>query len=134
MDWQSIICNATERRVFEALDCPACTWRTVSAIARHTCLSEQQVEEIIQKYEHDLTCKSETPSLTGSRLVGLIANINDSSRLQAPTGFEQHVEAKLQEVLTHLEDVAKTEIQNRINAIQGRSSALGSPTPKTLHP
>ena len=75
MNWQQTVHDPVEVRVFLALDGPTYTWRTVSAIARQTGLSEQQVTAVLKKYNMKLTRLSETPSITGQELVGLIEKV-----------------------------------------------------------
>jgi hypothetical protein len=43
MNWKEVVHDEDEKKVFEALDGPFNTWRTISGIARQTGLSEQQV-------------------------------------------------------------------------------------------
>jgi len=57
------------------LDGPNYTWRTIGGIARQTGLSEQAVAQILAKYNLSLTRLSETPSISGSALVGLIEKV-----------------------------------------------------------
>jgi hypothetical protein len=61
--------------VFMALDGPQYTWRTIGGIARQTGLSEERVAQIAAKYNLKLTRLSETPSVSGSELVGLIEKV-----------------------------------------------------------
>jgi hypothetical protein len=61
--------------VFKALDRPDYTWRTLSGIARQTGLNESRVAQILDKYNLKLTRLSETPSVSGSALVGLIEKV-----------------------------------------------------------
>ncbi len=75
MNWKDIITDQDERKVFEALDAPGSTWRTVWAIARQTGLSESRVAEVLKKYDLRLTRWSETPAISGSALAGLIENV-----------------------------------------------------------
>jgi hypothetical protein len=75
MNWQDTVTDADERKVFMALDGANYTWRTMSGIARQTGLSEDRVSEIIAKYNLQLTRLSETPSISGSALVGLIEKV-----------------------------------------------------------
>jgi hypothetical protein len=74
-NWHEIISDPEEVKVFNALDGPHCTWRTISGIARQTGLSEEQVAEIVAKYDLELTRQAETPSITGQPFVGLIENV-----------------------------------------------------------
>ena len=74
MSWQQTVKDADEIKVFEALDRPGYTWRTVSAIARQTGLSEA-VDQVLAKYSLKLMRLSETPSISGSALVGLIEKV-----------------------------------------------------------
>jgi len=75
MSWQQTVTDPDEIKVFMALDGPDYTWRTVSAIARQTELSEAHVARILAKYNLKLTRLSETPSVSGSALVGLIEKV-----------------------------------------------------------
>ena len=75
MNWKEAVNEPDEVKVFLALDGPTFTWRTVSAIARQTGLSEQRVLGILKKYNLTLTRLSETPSITGQPLVGLIEKV-----------------------------------------------------------
>jgi hypothetical protein len=75
MNWKAVITDPDEQKVFEALDGPNYTWRTIGGIARHTRLSEERVADILSKYDLSLTRQAETPSLTGSALVGLIEKV-----------------------------------------------------------
>jgi hypothetical protein len=75
MNWQETITDADEIKVFMALDGPQYTWRTISGIARQTGLSEDRVAQILAKYNLKLTRLSETPSVSGSALVGLIEKV-----------------------------------------------------------
>jgi hypothetical protein len=47
----------------------------MGGIARQTGLSEERVAEILAKYNLKLTRLSETPSISGSALVGLIEKV-----------------------------------------------------------
>jgi hypothetical protein len=69
------VTDPDEVKVFLALDGPNYTWRTMSGIARQTGLGEQRVAEILKKYNLTLTRLSETPSVSGSALVGLIEKV-----------------------------------------------------------
>jgi len=75
MNWQETVTDPDEIEVFKALDRPDYTWRTVSAIARQTGLSEARVTQILARYNLKLTRLSETPSVSGSALVGLIEKV-----------------------------------------------------------
>jgi hypothetical protein len=75
MTWQTTVTDADERKVFVALDGANYSWRTIGGIARQTGLSEDRVSEIIAKYNLQLTRLSETPSISGSALVGLIEKV-----------------------------------------------------------
>ena len=75
MKWKDTVTDPDEVKVFLALDGPSYTWRTMSGIARQTGLTEQRVAEILKKYNLTLTRMSETPSLSGSALVGLIEKV-----------------------------------------------------------
>ncbi|HTA31351.1 MAG TPA: hypothetical protein VK731_12745 [Candidatus Cybelea sp.] len=75
MNWHETVNDADEIKVFEALDGPDYTWRTVSAIARQTGLREARVAQILAKYNLKLTRLSDSPSVSGSALVGLIEKV-----------------------------------------------------------
>ena len=75
MDWKDVIHDPDEKLVFMALDGPSYTWRTVGGIARQTGLSEARVLNILSKYNLKLTRLSETPSISGQALVGLLEKV-----------------------------------------------------------
>ncbi|HTV42947.1 MAG TPA: hypothetical protein VMF08_20450 [Candidatus Sulfotelmatobacter sp.] len=75
MTWQQTVTDPDEIKMFEALDGPEYTWRTVGGIARQTGLSEERIAQILSKYDLKLTRLSDTPSLSGSALVGLIEKV-----------------------------------------------------------
>jgi DNA-directed RNA polymerase sigma subunit (sigma70/sigma32) len=75
MNWQQSVTDPDEIKVFMALDGPDTTWRTMSGIARQTGLSEERVAQILAKYNLKLTRLSESPSISGSALVGLIEKV-----------------------------------------------------------
>ena len=71
---QANITDEDEKKVFAALNGVQSTWRTVRAIARETGLEEKRVDEIVRKYNLQLT-RFETQSISGSALVGLIEKV-----------------------------------------------------------
>jgi hypothetical protein len=75
MEWNGTITDPDEIKVFKALDGPDITWRTVSAVARQTGLSEEKVSAILTKYNLKLTTFANVPSISGSALVGLIDKV-----------------------------------------------------------
>lgn len=75
MNWQQMVNDPDEEKVFMALDGPQYTWRTTSAIARQTGLSGERVGQILAQYNLKLTRLSETPSISGSALVGLMEKV-----------------------------------------------------------
>lgn len=75
MNWKDIVHDADEQKIFMALDGPEYTWRTTSAIARQTHLSEEKVISTLSKYNMRLTRMSEIPSITGRPLVGLLEKV-----------------------------------------------------------
>src|SRR5437870_11641484 len=83
MSWQQTVTDPDEIKVFMALDGPEYTWRTMSAVARQTGLSEARVAQILAKYNLQLTRLSETPSVSGTALVGLLARVGERSCLRA---------------------------------------------------
>lgn len=76
--WREYITDPDEIKVFMALDGPAYTWRTFGGIARQTGLPEDRVAQIIAKYSPDLVRLSETPSISGEALVGLVENVGSA--------------------------------------------------------
>ncbi|HYV29439.1 MAG TPA: hypothetical protein VFA77_18040 [Candidatus Eisenbacteria bacterium] len=72
---QAQITDEAEKKVFAALSGVQQTWRTVRAIARETGLDEKRVEEIVRKYNLQLTRFAESRSISGSALVGLIEKV-----------------------------------------------------------
>ena len=75
MNWKDTVNDPEEKRVFEALDGPQYTWRTIGGIARQAGLTEEKVAAILKKYNLTLTRQSETPAVSGSALVGLIEKV-----------------------------------------------------------
>ena len=75
MTWKATVTDPDEIKVFMALDGPTYTWRTTTAIARQTGLSEERVAQIFKKYNLTLTRLSEVPSISGQALVGLIEKV-----------------------------------------------------------
>ena len=75
MEWNTTVTEPDERKVFEALDGPDITWRTVGGIARQTGLSEDRVAGVLSKYNLKLTTFANVPSISGSALVGLIEKV-----------------------------------------------------------
>jgi len=76
MNWEEVISDPDERKVFAALDGPRYTWRTIPAIARQARLPEERVSQILDKYNLKLTRRSEVPSVSGEPLVGLIEKVD----------------------------------------------------------
>lgn len=75
MNWKDVVKDPDEIKVFMALDAPSSTWRTASAVARQTGLTEARVWQILAKYNMQLTRMSEVPSISGSALVGLLEKV-----------------------------------------------------------
>jgi len=75
MRWNNTVTDPDEIKVFQALDGPNYTWRTMNGIARQTGLDEQRVAKVLEKYNLTLTRLSETPAVSGSALVGLIEKV-----------------------------------------------------------
>ena len=50
-DWRAEIQDDTGRKVFEALEDPEWDFRTVSGLSKSTGLSEEEVREVLRKYE-----------------------------------------------------------------------------------
>ena len=75
MSWKEVIKDPDEAKVFMALDDPSSTWRTMGGIARQSGLSEERVASILAKYNMQLTRMADTPSASGSALVGLLEKV-----------------------------------------------------------
>ena len=75
MNWKNTVTDPDETKVFLSLDGPQYTWRTIGGIARQTGLSEERVAQILAKYDLTLTRLADTPSLSGTALVGLIEKV-----------------------------------------------------------
>jgi hypothetical protein len=75
MIWRKYVIDPDEVKVLLALDGNNYTWRTIGGIARQTGLTEIQVSKILAKYNLKLTRLSDTPSILGSALVGLIEKV-----------------------------------------------------------
>jgi hypothetical protein len=75
MNWKDTVTDPDEVKVFLALDGPNYTWRTLGGIARQTGLPIERVANTVKKYNLKLTRLSETPSVSGSALVGLIEKV-----------------------------------------------------------
>jgi hypothetical protein len=78
-DWKQTVTDPDEIKVFMALDGPGHTWRTFGGVSRQTGLSEEQVAQILKKYNASLVRLSETPSISGNALVGLIQKVGPAS-------------------------------------------------------
>ena len=76
MNWEQVVTDPEERKVFAALDGPRYTWRTIPAIARQTGLPQERVSQILDKYNLKLTRRSEVPSISGEPLVGLMEKVD----------------------------------------------------------
>ena len=74
-NWKDVVKDPDEIKVFMALDGPSYTWRTLSGIARQTGLAEERIAQVAAKYNLQLTRLSETPSVSGQALVGLIEKV-----------------------------------------------------------
>lgn len=74
-NWRETVKDPDEAKVFLALDDPAYTWRTASAIARQTGLAEAKVLEVLKKYSARFVRLSRQPSASGQPLVGLIEKV-----------------------------------------------------------
>ena len=75
MNWHETVQDPDEVKVFQALDGPEYTWRTIGGIARQAGLSQERVAQILAKYDLKLTRLSDAPSVSGSALVGLIEKV-----------------------------------------------------------
>lgn len=73
-DWRGKVKGGKEIKVFLALDLDKYTWRTARAVARQTGLSEEQIWAVVKRYPK-LVRLSETPSISGDPLVGLISRV-----------------------------------------------------------
>jgi len=70
------ILSGEEQLVVDALSGERVTWRTMAGISRDTGLTEEQVREILERYESDLFRIERGASILGTALVGLRANVD----------------------------------------------------------
>ena len=107
MNWQQTVSDPDEVKVFMALDGQDYTWRTMSAIARQTGLSEARVSQILAKYNLNIQlhhCSLNTQQLS---LLPLHNNQNDEFALNQ---IEHHMKSSFSkdDLLSyrfHLQDV-----------------------------
>ena len=76
MSWKDAVTDPDEVKVFLTLDGPQYTWLTIGGVARHAGGSEERVAQILEKYNLKVTRLSDTPSVSGSALVGLIEKVS----------------------------------------------------------
>ena len=69
-DWRSVIKDAAELRIFEALEDPQWQWRTVPALARVSGLDEESVRKVLSRYPEFIR-QSLVPSEAGDDLFTL---------------------------------------------------------------
>ena len=69
-NWQKIVTDPKERRVFQILDDPKRDFRTMSALKKSTRMSDREIEKTISKY-HDLIRESPIRDKEGRRLFTL---------------------------------------------------------------
>ena len=69
-NWQEIISDPKERKVFEGLANPAWDFRTIDGLAKETKMSEHEVKGVLDKYP-GLVRKSLFPDLNGHSLFTL---------------------------------------------------------------
>jgi hypothetical protein len=79
LNWQSIITDDKERKIFEALEDPKWDWRTVRALSRESGLEAGEVRAIIGKYP-ELIRKSEVPSQKGEDLYTLQSRFYEGTK------------------------------------------------------
>ncbi|HEY0432041.1 MAG TPA: hypothetical protein VGC61_09490 [Pyrinomonadaceae bacterium] len=77
MSWKEVIKDPAEIKVFNALDGPQYTWRTIGGIARQIGLTEDRVWKILSKYNREFTLLSDVPSASGKPLVGLLERVDN---------------------------------------------------------
>jgi hypothetical protein len=70
LDWQSIITDEREIKMFEALENPKWDWRTVRALSRESGLDQEAIKKII-KMHPELIRKSDVQSQNGEDLYTL---------------------------------------------------------------
>jgi hypothetical protein len=78
-NWQEVVENPDELKVFEALADPEWDFRTIDGIRKATGLSKDEVVKIIGNYEGKLIGKSTVPDAKGRDLFYII---DDRSALQ----------------------------------------------------
>ncbi len=69
-DWQQVVLDPTERKVFEALEDPRWDWRTISALSGVSELDAESTRRILQKYPV-LVRQSTVPGPGGEELYTL---------------------------------------------------------------
>jgi hypothetical protein len=69
-DWRAIVHDSRHRRAFEALEDPQWDWRTATAIAKASGLSEEEVAQLVDLYPV-LVRRSLAPGKTGEHLYTL---------------------------------------------------------------
>ena len=69
-DWQNIISDPMDRKVFDALADPAWDFRTIEGIVRSSQLSQQKVKDALAKYP-GLVRQSSIPDTNGRTLYTL---------------------------------------------------------------
>lgn len=126
MSWRDTIVNSDEVKVFEALDQPGYTWRTVSAVAREAGLTEERVSEIFEKYENNLTRRLKSPTLSVPDLVGLVANVEPPPRfteLVSEAGTEAdrsfaEIKRQMQQAFDEKFAKLKAELEAKLNSLR----------------
>jgi hypothetical protein len=69
-NWAEAVSDPGERRIFEALADPRWEFRTLSALARISGLTEEKVQELLARYP-DLVRRSPIPDSKGRQLYTL---------------------------------------------------------------
>ena len=49
-EWQQVIVDPTEKKIFEALEDPRWDWRTISTLSRVSGLDAESTRRVLQKY------------------------------------------------------------------------------------
>ena len=70
-NWEEVIANPEERKVFEALANPEWDFRTIDGIHRATQLPPEEISRILDRYKGELVQKSDLPDPQGRELYAL---------------------------------------------------------------
>ncbi|SRR6266568_7543170 len=69
-DWNKVITDPVERKLFEALEDPRWEWRTISALSKASGLNQEGTRQVLRKYPV-LVRQSVVPAANGEDLYTL---------------------------------------------------------------